>query len=203
MGVLGSRHSDSFQQGAAHQRLEQPGSCQMCIPVGNVCALSNGGRIFQNRVLWASLHSMDMKKACGLWKDQDVSSVLNGMETGEVVGRKGNFPLRGLPLYLLKKRLSSGGCEVRLAVCNFPLAPHSPSLRSPLWPLLPIKENQNESGPQPLYLSETGSGDGDQLWRKKSWLARSPTLLTPVLSWHGQPALPAGSALCLHVSSPS
>lgn len=79
--------------------------------MGNVCALSNDGRIFQNRVLWASLHSMDTKKVCGLWKDQDVSLVLGGMKTGEVVGRKGNFPLCGLPLYLLKNVLAVEGVK--------------------------------------------------------------------------------------------
>jgi hypothetical protein len=83
----------------------------VCTPMGNVCALSNDGRIFPKQGSLGKSSQHGYEKACGLWKHQDVSSMPSGMETGEVVGRKGNFPLCGLPLYLLKNVLTVEGVK--------------------------------------------------------------------------------------------
>lgn len=110
------------------------------------------------------------------------------------MGSEGNLPSRALPLYLLEHP-SSRGCEVTLAACNFPSAPSSSSLRSPL-ASVPHQE-KNTVGPalNPFTSTkpEARCGPGPE---KNA--ATCHMLLTPVLSWHSA-TCPAGSALSLHV----
>lgn len=64
VGVLGSRYSDSAQHSTTNQRLlrNSLAAVKCAHPWGMCVPSAMMGGFFQNRVLWASLHSMDTKK---------------------------------------------------------------------------------------------------------------------------------------------